>query len=254
MLAVGPPAACQNRPDSTAASCGRIRVFSPSSPYILGGATILAVVCLEHDQWIYDRLYSWRQAHAVLRKTSPIVTEIGNGATALVLLGGIGAYGYFADDHRASRLGEIGLESFALSGAVTQGIKLLAGRERPSASTRPGGFWNGPFSVFRRKNGFASFDAFPSGHTTTAFSMATVFADTFDETPWVPYVSYGLAGVVGVTRVMEQTHWASDVIVGAVIGTYCTKFVEYLNSPSSSLTVLPRYDDSGCGILLSVRL
>jgi membrane-associated phospholipid phosphatase len=182
------------------------------------------------------------------------VTELGNGATAVVLLGGIGAYGYFADDHRAFRLAEIGLESFAFTGALTQGAKLLAGRERPSASTRPGGFWHGPFAVFRDKNGWASFDSFPSGHTTTAFSMATCFSDIYGDKPWVAYVAYGLAGAVGVTRIMEQTHWASDVVVGAVIGTYGTKFVEYLNSPTASLTVIPRSDAYGHGILVSVRL
>src|SRR5205085_4476308 len=35
-----------------------------------------------------------------------------------------------------------------------------------------------------------------------------------------PYVvGFGAASLVGVSRIIDQQHWASDVIVGAVVGT-----------------------------------
>jgi len=57
--------------------------------------------------------------------------------------------------------------------------------------------------------------SFPSGHTIAAFSVATVFADRHPKYKWV---AYGLAGVVGFSRVSLQAHHPSDVFAGAVLG------------------------------------
>src|SRR5205809_1086183 len=43
--------------------------------------------------------------------------------------------------------------------------------------------------------------SFPSGHTVAAFSLATVIARRYGGHRWVPYVAYGLAGVVGFSRI-----------------------------------------------------
>lgn len=60
--------------------------------------------------------------------------------------------------------------------------------------------------------------SFPSGHTIAAFSVAAVFADRYRRHRWVPYVAYGLAGVVGFSRITLQSHFPSDVFMGAVLG------------------------------------
>jgi len=57
--------------------------------------------------------------------------------------------------------------------------------------------------------------SFPSGHTIAAFSVATVFADRYPKYKWV---AYGLAGLVGFSRVSLQSHHPSDVFAGAVLG------------------------------------
>jgi len=240
-------------PDSSGTVCA-----SSPAPYIIGGAAVLTAVFLANDQQIYDRLYSWRHRNPTIDRLSPIVTEMGGGAFAVGILGTFGAYGYFADDDRAFRVGKIGFESFVATGVATQILKQVFSRERPETATRPGGYWGGPFAYFRQsggtKHGFASYDAFPSGHTTTAFSIATTFADLYDDHPWVGYVSYSLATIVAVSRVTESAHWASDCVVGAVIGTYGTKIVESFNAPSSHVSLLPKMDPDGYGLLLSVRL
>ncbi|MCX6165896.1 MAG: phosphatase PAP2 family protein [Ignavibacteriae bacterium] len=107
--------------------------------------------------------------------------------------------------------------------------KLLAGRERPSAayeySHHPSGIWRGPIHQLtnEEKRSVASYDAFPSGHTATIFSIATVFAEQYKDIPIVPIISYSFATIVGISRMIEHTHWASDVFLGGVIGYLCGK-------------------------------
>lgn len=60
--------------------------------------------------------------------------------------------------------------------------------------------------------------SFPSGHTIAAFSVATVFADRYRRHRWVPWVAYGLAGLVGFSRVTLQSHFPSNVFMGAALG------------------------------------
>jgi len=57
--------------------------------------------------------------------------------------------------------------------------------------------------------------SFPSGHEIAAFSVATVFADRYPKYKWV---AYGLAVLVGFSRVSLQAHHPSDVFAGAVLG------------------------------------
>ncbi len=117
-------------------------------------------------------------------------------------------------------------QAMITSGIWVQIIKQLTGRERPKASYMfsqiEGGKWHGPFAKFLEKSaddrsGF-SYDAFPSGHTATAFSIATVFATQYSDTKAVPVIFYSAATLVGISRLTEHEHWASDVFVGAIFG------------------------------------
>src|SRR5579862_399653 len=60
--------------------------------------------------------------------------------------------------------------------------------------------------------------SFPSGHTIAAMSIATVVARRYRNHKWVPYVAYGLAGVVGFSRVSLGAHFISDVFMGGALG------------------------------------
>jgi len=66
-------------------------------------------------------------------------------------------------------------------------------------------------------------------------------------------VLFGLAGVVGVSRMYNNAHWASDVIVGAAIGTFVGwKVTRYAhdhptNSVDNFFLGRPKDDDGGTG-------
>ena len=66
---------------------------------------------------------------------------------------------------------------------------------------------------------------FPSGHTVAAFSIATVFAERYRRHRWVPWTAYGLAGLVGFSRITLQAHFPSDVFAGAVLGYTITHYI-----------------------------
>jgi membrane-associated phospholipid phosphatase len=67
--------------------------------------------------------------------------------------------------------------------------------------------------------------SFPSGHTIAAFSVATVIARRYPQhRKWLPYVAYGLAGVVGFSRLTLSSHYPSDVLVGGVLGYSIGRF------------------------------
>jgi membrane-associated phospholipid phosphatase len=217
------------------------------TPYVLGGTVALAAVCFANDQHISDGLFAWKQRHAFLKDLSPIVTLGGEVVFAYGLFGGLGAYGYLTDDPGSIETAKIGVIAVTGTGIAAQVLKRLFGRERPSGASRAGGKWHGPALS-------TPFDSFPSGHSTTAFTVATVLTDMNEDKPWIGYVVYPLAGAVAVSRITERKHWASDIIVGALLGTYGTKVIMYTIRSSSMISVFPRITSRSVGLEAEVLI
>jgi membrane-associated phospholipid phosphatase len=106
---------------------------------------------------------------------------------------------------------------------VTIGLKDLAHRLRPIDVGPKGNFSDTWFESSNRSVG--GFGSFPSGHTMAAFLVATVFAERYRTHRWVPWVAYGLAGVVGLSRLNVQAHFPSDIFFGAALGYSVSHFV-----------------------------
>ena len=70
-----------------------------------------------------------------------------------------------------------------------------------------------------------SANAWPSGHTATAFVGATLLHKEYGLTrsPWFSVAGYGVATATGVMRVLNNRHWISDVLSGAGIGILSTE-------------------------------
>lgn len=61
--------------------------------------------------------------------------------------------------------------------------------------------------------------SFPSGHTMTAFVGAAVLDAEYGERyPWLSALGYGIATATGVGRILNNRHWATDVVSGAGVG------------------------------------
>lgn len=156
-----------------------------------------------------ERIDAWVQDHRSKQTDdfASIVTPFGSWAAigiSVIALGG----GLVSHDKRLLDTGRDAVEAEILAAGITTPVlKYTIGRARPGDNV--GAYVFKPFS---------GHDSFPSGHTTEAFAVASVFAARADG--WVvPTLAYTLASCVGYARVNDRTHWASDVIAGGVIGT-----------------------------------
>jgi len=68
-------------------------------------------------------------------------------------------------------------------------------------------------------------NSFPSGHTATAFMLATMLHKEYGltQSPWYSIGGYSAAAATAVTRIMNNRHWLSDIMVGAGIGILSTE-------------------------------
>lgn len=174
-----------------------------------------------------------------IRKASPRVSDFGS-KNAIFTTIGIGVLTTFMNKNRAQQAAILATEAVIASGLFARVGKLVTGRERPSASYDyshlPAGNWDWMHHIFEfSKRGVSSYDAFPSGHTATAFSIATVFAEMYKEKPWIAFSTYGLATAVGFSRTTEHAHWISDVFVGGTLGYLCGKQIVKHHSKNISL-------------------
>ncbi|MCE2941568.1 MAG: phosphatase PAP2 family protein [Gemmatimonadota bacterium] len=112
---------------------------------------------------------------------------------------------------RGWRRGATVVAAAAVAGAAAEVLKLLVRRERPLDHAGAYVFraWSDrPFSTAGL--------GMPSSHTLVAFGAAAALGELFPRTRWV---WYGLAAGCGLSRVLAQAHFLSDVVVAAVVGT-----------------------------------
>lgn len=194
-----------------------------------GEFTLITAGLILEDAKIDKRANKIVSTNSAVKKSSPVITQFGSNY-GIYSAGVFELYGVVFNDKKAQVTGLLISQALITSGIWTRVGKLITGRERPSASYtnshEPGGEWHGFFQCMEYIKKYktlpgASYDAFPSGHTSTAFSIATVFAKMYDDKLAVPIIAYSAASLVGLSRLTEHAHWMSDVFVGAALGYLC---------------------------------
>ncbi len=161
-----------------------------------------------------------RNQNEAFSSFSKVMYPFGNRLPP-ALLAGLYATGVVTKNRRLEHVTLSATKSLAISTVVYTGSKALIRRQRPTRTDDPLNFVV-PFT----KKGFTSF---PSGHANTAFSVATAFALHYKDVNWVPWVAYSLATLTSVSRLYDDRHWVSDVIIGASIGHFITKGIYRLD-------------------------
>jgi membrane-associated phospholipid phosphatase len=197
------------------------RLFTRSDAYVLAGFTAVTIAMFPLDRHlasvVRDEDY---QTNRALANAAGFFRFMGSPGP-FIIGGGMYAVGRLAGWDRAAQLGLHGTEAILVGLGTAFTIKSIAGRERPYVSSDTNAHSFGLLRGFRGHD----WSSFPSGHTTAAFAAAAaVTAETRDWWPqyhWaIGSVMYAGATLVGISRIYNDAHWASDVVVGAAIGTF----------------------------------
>jgi len=131
--------------------------------------------------------------------------------------------GHVRNDSYMERTALLSAEALADAQIVSVVMKNVSRRLRPREIPLDGDFAH---TWFKAGGGILiNRGSFPSGHAIGAFSMAAIVAERYRSHRWVPWVAYGLAGVVGFSRITLQEHFPSDIFAGAALGYAISHYV-----------------------------
>jgi membrane-associated phospholipid phosphatase len=193
-----------------------------------GGASV-AVRASHVDGKFSDHFREHRGLNEFWDETFDVV---GNPGTHFALAAVGYAVTFAADDVKGHETSKTLFNALAINGLTTVALKLSANTESDNGKDF----------------------AFPSGHTSSSFAMATVLDDAYG--PWVGVPMYGLAAMVGYQRVESRDHDFSDVLFGAALGLVVGKSVAENHRPEIfGMEIVPYVDPEhgGSGLALMKR-
>jgi len=164
-------------------------------------------------------------AFEIQERRSPATNRLSKwttnlGATdAFVISGGLVAGGLLFKDSNVTSMGREALEASVFTGLLSSVAKRAFGRKRPIEANDETAFEFG-----------SSNQSFPSGHTTEAFTLASVIAAR--SSGWiVPSLAYTAACLVAYDRLNDRAHFPSDIVAGAALGISVGRFVVHRHQP-----------------------
>ena len=218
---------------------------------VFGGVAAVTTLAFVYDDEIYDFVdgtfgnEKWNTAS----KCTDVFGEEYFILPTVALTYAVGAIG---DHCRLKNMSLAALQSFVYAEVASAGLKVFTCRLRPSEvnsqqSTVNSQTWLGPFKSFKSTS-------FPSGHAMRSFALATTVAGFYPDKKWVGIVSYSLATMTSLGRVVSKEHWASDVIVGAALGYFIGRGVVKFNEKIgniSSVEIQPIATNYGLGVVIN---
>jgi len=203
--------------------------FQPSVKKYVSAAVFAGTMYLlisRYDEQI--QLFSQKQRTPNTNNLSKYVLEpMGSGIYPLIAVASFYAQGIIWNNQKSKKVAMNCVKSFIIASSFTQISKHAFTRQNPMIDPADANRW---FMGNPDKSFF-------SGHTTTAFSVATVIAEEYKETVWVPVVAYTLASCAGLSRIHDNDHWASDVLTGALVGYITGKLIVHENN--WGITIIP---------------
>ncbi len=180
-----------------------------------------------------SNIRNWVQSNRVPNGISNAARIIGDGRYVLLYESVLYVQGEIFSSSKLKQACVQGIESFVLSGIAVNILKFGFHRYRPYTEKGPNK-WNGP--------SLDSYDghlSFPSGHSSSAFAVATVFASKYSENKMLAPLFYTAAAMCAISRVNDDKHWASDVFTGSLIGLFTAHEVLHIHKHTGNLSLVP---------------
>lgn len=129
----------------------------------------------------------------------------------------MGTMGLVKHDDHLFRNAEVALAAVVVNSGITLVLKYSVNRTRPFIT----------YPDITKKSAAAT-PSFPSGHTSSAFALATSLSLSYPKWYIIAPV-YAWAGTVAYSRMDLGVHYPSDVLAGAAIGAGSAWLTHYVN-------------------------
>jgi membrane-associated phospholipid phosphatase len=190
---------------------------------VVAGAVALVVLDPYTEPYFHDQTRFGTYKTGILRGRNTTLVETLTPAAFYIT-------GLATHSVHARNTGLLAAEGLAGAQIVSFAMKHIAGRLKPSDIAPNGDLRN---TWFKYKGGLTNGGSLPSGHSASGFAVATVIAERYREHKWVPWVAYGAATLISLSRLPDQAHFPSDIFMGAALGFSISHFVVLRGSNSA---------------------
>jgi hypothetical protein len=201
------------------------------------------LIVLAFDQDIQDWAQGRRNKSS--DRAASFFRTFGDGAVLAGISAALYAAGAMGRDDGWRKTALLSLESLAAASFLVWTAKISAGRARPYSGESSASFH--PFSIKSR------FWSLPSGHAAAAFSVATTIA-LQSKSRLIDAAAYSLAALAGLSRVHDNKHWASDVLIGSAVGFFVAQKIARLNRPGEKSSVSLGFQNLGSRRALTLSI
>jgi len=200
-------------------------LFTPVNGIIVGAGGAGSAAIHPKDDDIAANIY---QASGSRRDFFRAGASIGDGVEQGAFALGTYVVGRLAHKSELGSTGADLIDAQIVNGVLTQGIKVATSRTRPNGGNH----------------------SFPSGHTSATFATASVIQQHYGWGWGAP--AYAVGAYVSVSRMVDNKHWASDVIFGTAIGIVSGRAASFGHG-ARRVSVSPRVMPGGFAVVGSVR-
>jgi membrane-associated phospholipid phosphatase len=186
---------------------------------------------------IDDTVAAWalRCRAPVLDLLVGIINPIGSGVTLLVACVALAILSRALRRTWLQNAASLGALAFTAAGIAEFTVKHVVGRPRPDAALASAALLGPSFAH--------DIDSFPSGHATSVFAVATVFAAYYPRLRWP---LYAVAAAIALGRVYLERHYVSDIVAGSALGITVATTLYHHRHPAPGGMTAEQSADSYC--------